>query len=94
MPGAKNLFFLDLLDPDNKVRFKSKAEIRKIVQDAGISLPLKPNDRIISSCGSGVTACVLMVALDIIGEDPSRAFLYDGSWAEWGSHEDTPIVKD
>ena len=94
MPGAKNLFFLDLLDPNNKNRFKSKDELRKLMVDAGLSLPLGPSDQIISSCGSGVTACVLMAALDIIGEDSSRAFLYDGSWAQWGSKTDTPIVKD
>jgi thiosulfate/3-mercaptopyruvate sulfurtransferase len=94
MPGAKNLFFLDLLDPDNKARFKPAEELRKLIAEAGVELPLSSGDRIISSCGSGVTACVLMTALDIIGEDPSRSFLFDGSWAQWGSKKDTPIVKD
>lgn len=94
MPGAKNLFFADLLDPTNTNRFKSENELRKLIMDAGISLPLKSNDKIISSCGSGVTACVLLVALDIIGEDWTKAYLYDGSWAQWGSKKDTPIVQD
>jgi thiosulfate/3-mercaptopyruvate sulfurtransferase len=94
MPGSKNIFFVDLLNPENKVRFKSKEQLRQIITKAGIPLPLTANNKIISSCGSGVTACVLLVALDILGEDNNQAFLYDGSWAQWGSHKDTPIVQD
>jgi thiosulfate/3-mercaptopyruvate sulfurtransferase len=93
MPGAKNLFFLNLLNPENKVRFKPKAELKQLMVEAGIPIPLESSTKIISSCGSGVTACVLLVALDILGENQEQAFLYDGSWAQWGSHEDTPIVK-
>ena len=95
MPGAKNLPITDLLDPDNKVRFKSKEELRQIIQDAGIPLPLSPDtSKIISSCGSGVTACALLTAFDILGEDSSQAYLYDGAWCQWGGQSDTPIVKD
>nr|WP_170252950.1 hypothetical protein [Vogesella mureinivorans] len=47
---------------------------------------------IITSCGSGVTAAMLVLALDIIGA--SRVVLYDGAWAEWGGREDTPIARD
>jgi thiosulfate/3-mercaptopyruvate sulfurtransferase len=92
MPGAKNLFFLDLLNPDNKVRLKSKDELRKLVENAGITLPLQ--NKVIATCGSGATACVLLLALDVLGENPSQLYLYDGSWAQWGSQPDTPIVKD
>lgn len=95
MPGAKNLPITDLLDSDNKVRFKSKEELRQIIQDAGIPLPLSPGaSKIISSCGSGVTACALLTAFDILGEDSSQAYLYDGAWTQWGGQSDTPIVKD
>lgn len=94
MPGAKNLFFMDLVDADNKVRFKSKEQLRQIIQEAGITLPLSPDTKIISSCGSGVTACSLLAALDILGEDSSQVYLYDGAWIQWGSQSDTPIVKD
>jgi thiosulfate/3-mercaptopyruvate sulfurtransferase len=94
MPGAINLFFLDLLDPDNKVRLKSKTELRQILQTAGISLPLKPTDKIIATCGSGATACVLLLALDVLGEETSQLYLYDGGWVQWGSQPDTPIVKE
>mmetsp|Transcript_3159 Transcript_3159/g.3574 ORF Transcript_3159/g.3574 Transcript_3159/m.3574 type:complete len:348 (+) Transcript_3159:78-1121(+) len=94
MPGAKNLFFLDLLDPNNKNKFKPKQELKRIIQEAGITLPLCPGSKIISSCGSGVTACALLTALDILDEDPSYTYLYDGAWAQWGNQPDTAITKE
>ena len=94
MPGATSLPIIDLLDPDNKVRFKPKAQLQEILRQKGI-LPLNKDQRIVSTCGSGVTACALLAALDIVGEDGTKAVdLYDGAWVQWGGRSDTPIVKD
>jgi len=93
MPGAINLPISELLDPSDKVRLKPKEELHRIIQDAGIPLPLDPGEtKIVSSCGSGVTACALLTAFDILGEDTSNVYLYDGAWVQWGGQSDTPIV--
>jgi len=95
MPGAKNLPITDLLDPNDKVRFKPRENLEQIIRDAGIALPLRSGtSKIVSSCGSGVTACALLTAFDILGEDSNRVCLYDGAWVQWGGQPDTPIVKD
>jgi thiosulfate/3-mercaptopyruvate sulfurtransferase len=83
MPGAKNLFFKDLLNPDGTM--KPPAALR----DALAARGWVPEARVTASCGSGVTAAIIVLALAVLGED---AALYDGSWAEWGQPGDTKVV--
>lgn len=91
MPTALNLPFTDLLNPDNVLQFKPIQEMKQFFKSVGLEVDT-PN-RIVCSCGSGATACALALALIACGRDPSGTYLYDGSWSEWGSDPDTPIVK-
>ena len=81
MPGAFNLPFTELLQKDDYTKFKSKEEIGKIFQEAGIDL--SSSDPIITTCGSGVTACTLSFAMSLCGRDIADSPVYDGSWAEY-----------
>ncbi|QPC93183.1 3-mercaptopyruvate sulfurtransferase [Mesorhizobium sp. INR15] len=83
MPGARNLPYSAL--SENGVLL-SKDRLRKVIEDAGIDLS-KP---VVTSCGSGVTAAVVTLALETLGHTDNR--LYDGSWTEWGGLSDTPVV--
>ena len=83
MPGAVNIPIGSLINPDNGY-LKEKDELEAIFK--GID-PAKP---IITTCGSGVTACGLALGLNIIGVDGIT--VYDGSWSEWGSRADCPIA--
>lgn len=84
IPGARNLPFGRLLNADGTM--KSPAELRAAFEEAGVDLS-RPA---ITTCGSGVTAAVLFLALDRIGHRDHS--LYDGSWAEWGSFPDLKIA--
>lgn len=82
IPGSHNLPYSALLRDD--FTLKSAEELRALFQQVGAN-GQKP---IITSCGSGVTAAVLLLGLAVAGL-PEGA-LYDGSWTEWGSRSDTP----
>ena len=66
---------------------KSVADLKEIFESAGVDLS-RP---IITSCGSGVSAAVLSLALEIIGHRDHA--LYDGSWTEWGSYDDLKVEQ-
>ncbi len=83
IPGARNVFFADVLNADKTM--KSPEEMRRIFEAAGVDLS-KPA---ITSCGSGVTAAVLSLALERMGH--KNHALYDGSWAEWGMFPTVPV---
>jgi thiosulfate/3-mercaptopyruvate sulfurtransferase len=83
MPGALNLPFPAVLNRDGTM--KRGQPLCDAFMDAGVDL-----DRpVITTCGSGVTAAILSLALAVLGRS-SR--LYDGSWAEWGGRDDTPVA--
>jgi thiosulfate/3-mercaptopyruvate sulfurtransferase len=84
MPGAFNLPYGELIENGQLV---SRARIEAAFKKAGVDLE-KP---VITTCGSGVTAAILTLALETIGKEPRG--LYDGSWAEWGSRPDVPVER-
>ncbi|TJW82498.1 MAG: sulfurtransferase, partial [Mesorhizobium sp.] len=83
MPGARNVPFSALAEDGELL---TKDRLRKVIEDAGIDLS-KP---VVTSCGSGVTAAAITLALETLGHTDNR--LYDGSWTEWGGLGDTPVV--
>ncbi|MBT6099251.1 MAG: 3-mercaptopyruvate sulfurtransferase [Marinovum sp.] len=84
IPGSKNVYFHSLLSQDGTL--KDPDALRAIFQAAGVDLA-KPA---ITSCGSGVTAAVLNLALTQMGKTDHA--LYDGSWAEWGQFPTVPVA--
>ena len=83
MPGAVNLHYGSLLRDG---RMADPATIEAALHRAGID----PDRPIVTTCGSGVTAAILLLAIERTGR-PSPA-LYDGSWSEWGSRDDTQVA--
>jgi thiosulfate/3-mercaptopyruvate sulfurtransferase len=85
IPGSKNLPQGRLFNPDNSM--KRGAELRALFEEAGVDLA-KP---MVTTCGSGVTAAVVLFAAQRLGKEDVS--LYDGSWSEWGADPATPKAK-
>ncbi len=85
IPGALNLPFGNVLNADGT--YKSGAELRAALTAAGIDLDAP----VAATCGSGVTASVLLFAMHLIGKHDVA--LYDGSWSEWGADPATPKAE-
>lgn len=83
IPGSLNLPYNQLLRPDGT--FLPVEQLRAKFAAAGID----PKQPVITSCGSGITASVLALGLELIGH--KDVAVYDGSWAEWGLPGDTPV---
>jgi len=82
IPGAINIPFTHLIDKQSGC-YKSVDELNEIFAD------VEKDKGVITTCGSGVTACVLILGLTLIGREDLT--LYDGSWVEWGSRMDCPV---
>jgi thiosulfate/3-mercaptopyruvate sulfurtransferase len=82
-PGSRNVPYASFTGPDGLLLDRAGLEAR--FREAGVDLS-RP---VIASCGSGVTACTILLALDLLGHKDHS--LYDGSWTEWGGREDTEV---
>jgi thiosulfate/3-mercaptopyruvate sulfurtransferase len=85
IPGSRNLPFSQLFNADGT--WKRGAELTQAFTDAGVDL----NTPMITSCGSGMTAAVVLFGARLTGK--TDVALYDGSWSEWGLDADTPKAQ-
>ena len=84
IPGSRNLPFNELVSADGTLL--PADALRRRLAAAGID----GSRPVVATCGSGTSACTLILALHLLGHD--QVALYDGSWAEWGGRDDTPIA--
>jgi len=84
IPGSTNIPHDALVNADGTL--KSRDELERIFAAAGID----PHAPVVTTCGSGVTASLVSLALAVLGQ--TNAAVYDGSWAEWGQDNGLPVA--
>jgi thiosulfate/3-mercaptopyruvate sulfurtransferase len=85
IPGSTNIPWGDLIEPESGA-FIARSALAARFAAAGVDLA-RP---IVTTCGSGISSCVVALGLHLLGHE--HAAVYDGSWAEWGLADDTPVA--